>query len=124
LVPLHCVSFTAAVNYYKQQGIHPADVMAKVNAGFLQLGEPRLISPNESIELDSDGRYWIVEREGIASLSKGRYAEERKRNLNQPLLINRLTYSCGCEYKTNEESHYYDHMCGKCYAEATKGKRW
>jgi hypothetical protein len=56
----HFVSFTAAVNYYIQQGIHAADVMAKVNAGEITIGAPQLIRPNESIEVDTDGRYIIV----------------------------------------------------------------
>lgn len=56
----HFQTRAAANRFYKAYGETPADVGRKLDAGEIHIGRPER-KAGQSIGVDADGRYWIVE---------------------------------------------------------------
>ena len=58
----HFISIDAAIKYYAQQGENREDVLNKWKNLEICIGEPLAKGHDNSyLEIDKDGRYWIIE---------------------------------------------------------------
>jgi hypothetical protein len=73
-------SIQDAVRYYAAQGETQADVQQKLNDGEIRIGAPQL-KANESVTVDSDGRFFIIEQTAVhkftESITRGEHDNSR-----------------------------------------------